>query len=330
MKTMTEHWVKMFSPEGLGSVSARSARPDPRLLNHTAQNKKHCDKQKHDESIWRLLRVPWVDKSLHSCGYRMKYPREDVTLLFTNLSLFKPLSFWFHSLKTEHLKAVFVSKSVTFSLVRTKDEENVIARLQLAENKLQHFFDKTIRTYVLRCSYVWPDLTSKTRKQRPCAAHADCCCLYSHSVPCWERQQGNKKMWKTNCATTAKWILPLLLFLLLSEIKASSDCWQINIDCFLFLCLQWFKDKMGSEKKGERKTQRGVRKQRPALSFYLTFKKRGEKKSSWGETQPSLCSRVQMHSISCGWKSLGLRPALSIRQGRRGRTLSRPTTPQHS
>lgn len=51
MKTMTEHWVKMFSPEGLGSVLARTARPDPRLLNHSAQNKNNCDKQKHDESI---------------------------------------------------------------------------------------------------------------------------------------------------------------------------------------------------------------------------------------------------------------------------------------
>lgn len=39
------------------------------------------------------------------------------------------------------------------------------------------------------------------------------------------------------------------------------------------------------------------------------------KDPSRGETRRSLCSRVQMHSISCGWKSLGLGPTLSIRHG---------------
>lgn len=53
MRTMTEDSVKVFSPGRLGSVSLARCEARSRALNHTAENKNNCDKQKTDETTKR-------------------------------------------------------------------------------------------------------------------------------------------------------------------------------------------------------------------------------------------------------------------------------------
>lgn len=99
--------------------------------------------------------------------------------------------------------------------------------------------------------------------------------------------------------------------------------WQTPPSPLLFLSLI-----LGNSEE-KRQTEGGERKQRLALSFFFT---KHTHKKKWAEekTQRSLCSCVQMHSISCGWKSLGLRPALSIRRSGGEHSFSLRWQPQHT
>lgn len=93
-------------------------------------------------------------------------------------------------------------------------------------------------------------------------------------------------------------------------LHASHDCWQTFT---FFFHLLWFLNKRQREREEKGETDQEARKHRPALSFLLNTGKKNRQAEE--KTQRSSCSRVQMHSISCGWKSLGFRPVLSVRRG---------------
>lgn len=115
---------------------------------------------------------------------------------------------------------------------------------------------------------------------------SDCCCLVESLCASVKEVAGLQEN-VTNCATSAKWILPLLLPLLPGGIKASHYCWQTFRFFIFFFAYSDFRKNWGVRKPEREKgnPERGVRKQRPALSFLLNIKKKKKKRRA--EEKPS-------------------------------------------